>query len=40
MPMLANGSPTDVKDFYIASRITGPMGISTSYVNDKLNAGR
>lgn len=40
MPMWANGSPTDVKDFYIASRVTGPQGISTEYINDKLNSGR
>ncbi len=40
MPMWANGSPVDVKDFYIASKITGPLGLSTAYVNDKLNAGR
>jgi len=39
-PSLSDGTPTDVKDFYIASRITGPMGISTEYINDKLNAGR
>ncbi len=40
MPALADGTPVNVKDFYIASKITGPLGLSTAYVNDKLNAGR
>lgn len=39
MPSWSDG-PTDLKDFSISNRITGPMGISTKYIEDKLNAGR
>lgn len=39
-PMLANGSPTDVKDFYIASKVTGPLNLSIAYAQDKMNSGR
>lgn len=40
MPMWTTGAPVDVKDFAIASKISGPLGLSVNYVNDKLNAGR
>jgi len=39
-PVLANGSPMDVKEFYSDNRITPPDLINVDYINDKLNAGR
>jgi hypothetical protein len=40
MPSWSDGSVTSLKDFYVASRVTGPQGISTEYINDKLNSDR
>lgn len=37
---LANGTPTDVKEFYAADRITQPYRMNTAYVEQKLNSGR
>lgn len=39
-PSLASGTPVDVKDFNLASRVTGPAKINTDYIRDKLNSGR
>lgn len=39
-PSLASGTPTDVKEFYNANRITQPDRLNTAYVTDKLNSGR
>lgn len=39
-PVLANGTPVDVKEFHSSTRLTQPDRISTSYTSDKLNAGR
>lgn len=40
MPMFANGTPADVKEFHSSRRITQPTQISTDYISEKLNAGR
>jgi len=40
MPSLSNGEVAYLKDFHVASKITGPMEINTAYINEKLNAGR
>lgn len=40
VPVYANGTPTDVKEFWSSSRLTPPDGINTNIINDKLNAGR
>lgn len=37
LPMYANGTPADVKEFYSASRFMPPDLISTDYIKDKLN---
>jgi len=39
-PGLTTGGATDLMEFNTARRITAPDQINTSYVNDKLNAGR
>jgi hypothetical protein len=40
LPMLANGTPVDVKEFHSSRRITPPDQISRTYIDEKLNAGR
>ena len=40
MPVFANGTPADVKEFHSSRRITPPDQISTAYISEKLNAGR
>lgn len=37
---LADGTPTDVKEFDSSRRITGPLMINTDYVKEKLNSDR
>jgi len=39
-PILANGTPVDVKEFDTSRRIMPPDMINTNYINDKLNSGR
>ena len=40
MPVLANGTPADVKEFHASRRILPPDRINTDYIDDKLNSGR
>lgn len=40
MPMYANGTPMDVKEFHSSRRLTPPDRINTLFVEEKLNAGR
>ena len=39
-PVFTQGAPTDVKEFHASRRITPPDLINTSYIDEKLNAGR
>jgi hypothetical protein len=40
LPALADGTGTNYKDFYYASRFTGPQSINTEYIDDVLNSAR
>lgn len=40
MPVFADGTATNLKDFYTASSFTGLQNINTSYIDTKLNSGR
>jgi hypothetical protein len=36
-PVLTDGAPTDMKEWYDSTRITGPQNINTNYIDNRVN---